>query len=196
LTALSDDEPEGATPLSPEAREGLIPSGVSLRHELNEYEQANITKARLWAVDRKRNPVDVLFCKNLHRRMFGEVWSWAGAYRSHNTYPVGCDHQQIEQMLYQLVGNTQFWIDNKTFQPDEIAVRYHHGLVKIHPFANGNGRWSRLMGDVLARYLDRPVFSWGGSQLVGDDEVRKSYLAALRKADGDDFSDLPAFARS
>jgi Fic-DOC domain mobile mystery protein B len=196
LTALADEEPEGATPLSPEARAGLIPSGVSLRHELNEYEQANITEGRLWAIDRKRNPVDVPFCRNLHKRMFGQVWNWAGAYRSHNTYPVGCDHPHIEQQLYQLVGNTQFWVDNKTFQPDEIAVRYHHGLVKIHPFANGNGRWSRLMGDVLARYLDRPVFTWGGSQLVGDDEVRKSYLAALRKADGEDFPDLLAFARS
>lgn len=196
MSALSDAEPEGATPLLAEARAGLIPSGVSLRHELNEYEQANIAEARMWAVDRKRNPVDVAFCKNLHKRMFGQVWAWAGAYRSHNTRPVGCEYPHIEQQLYQLVENTKFWIDNRIFAPDEIAVRYHHGLVKIHPFANGNGRWSRLMGDVLARYLDRPVFSWGGSQLVGADEVRNAYLAALRKADGDVFHDLLAFARS
>jgi Fic-DOC domain mobile mystery protein B len=196
LTAFSDDEPEGATPLTPEGREGLIPSGVSLRHELNEYEQANITEARLWGLGRKHNPVEVPFCRNLHRRMFGTVWKWAGVYRAHNTYPVGCDHPHIEQQLYQMIGSTAFWIENQTFAPDENAVRFHHGLVKIHPFANGNGRWSRLMGDVLARYLDRPVFTWGGSQLLGDDDVRRAYLASLRKADGDDFPDLLTFARS
>ena len=196
LTAFSDDEPEGATPLTPEGREGLIPSGVSLRHELNEYEQANITEARLWVLGRKHNPVEVPFCRNLHRRMFGTVWKWAGVYRAHNTYPVGCDNPHIEQQLHQMIGNTAFWIENQTFAPDEIAVRFHHGLVKIHPFANGNGRWSRLMGDVLARYLDRPVFTWGGSQLLGDDDVRRAYLASLRKADGDDFPDLLTFARS
>jgi Fic-DOC domain mobile mystery protein B len=196
LTAFSDDEPEGATPLTPEGREGLIPSGVSLRHELNEYEQANITEARLWGLGRKHNPVEVPFCRNLHRRMFGTVWKWAGVYRAHNTYPVGCDHPHIEQQLYQMIGSTAFWIENQTFAPDEIAVRFHHGLVKIHPFANGNGRWSRLMGDVLARYLDRPAFTWGGSQLLGDDDVRRAYLASLRKADGDGFPDLLTFARS
>lgn len=195
MTDLQNDEPEGATPLTPEARAGLIPAGVTLRRELNEYEQANITDARLWAVERKRNPVDVPFCRNLHRRMFRRVWRWAGDYRGYNTN-IGCDHTCIEEQLYQLVGNTLWWIEHTTFKPDEIAVRYSHGLVKIHPFQNGNGRWSRLTGDVLARYLDRPVFSWGGSQLVGDDEVRDAYLAALRKADGDDFVSLLAFSRS
>jgi fido (protein-threonine AMPylation protein) len=115
LTAFSDDEPEGATPLTPEGREGLIPSGVSLRHELNEYEQANITEARLWGLGRKHNPVEVPFCRNLHRRMFGTVWKWAGVYRAHNTYPVGCDHPHIEQQLYQMIGSTAFWIENQTF---------------------------------------------------------------------------------
>lgn len=195
MSDLADGEPEGATPLTPEAREGLIPSGVSLRHELNEYEQQNIAEARFWALDRKRNAVDVPFCRNLHKRMFGQVWKWAGSYRTYNTN-IGCDHHQIEQQLYQMVGNTLWWIEHKAFDPDEIAVRYHHGLVKIHPFANGNGRWSRTMGDVLAQYLGRPVFTWGGSQLVGDDPMRAAYLAALRKADGEDFPDLLAFARS
>jgi Fic-DOC domain mobile mystery protein B len=167
LTAFSDDEPEGATPLTPEGREGLIPSGVSLRHELNEYEQANIMEARLWVLGRKHNPVEVPFCRNLHRRMFGTVWKWVGVYRAHNTYPVGCDHPHIEQQLYQMIGSTAFWIENQTFAPDEIAVRFHHGLVKIHPFANGNGRWSRLMGrcaGALSRssgfYLGRQPASW------------------------------------
>jgi Fic-DOC domain mobile mystery protein B len=162
---------------------------------LNEHEQANIADANLWATGRKHNPVAVPFCRNLHRRMFDRVWKWAGVYRKSNTN-IGVDFPQIEQHLYQLVGNTQWWIDNKTFEADEIAVRYHHGLVWIHPFPNGNGRWSRMMGDVLARRLDRPAFTWGGSQLVHEEVVRKAYLTALRRADGHDFSDLLAFARS
>lgn len=195
MTQAIDDEPEGATPLKAAAREGLIPAGVTLRHELNEYEQENIAEARLWAIDRKRDPIDVRFCKSLHKRMYSRVWKWAGDYRDYDTN-IGCDHVQIEQQLYQLVGSTRFWIENKIFEPDEIAVRYKHRLVQIHPFPNGNGRWSRLMGDVLARFLDRPVFSWGGSQLLDDDIVRQTYLAAVKKADGDDFPDLLAFARS
>ena len=196
MTELAEDEPEGATPLNPEARAGLIPAGVTLRRELNEHEQANIADAILWTSLRNHNPVAVPFGRTLHRRMFGKVWKWAGDYRKHNTQPVGCDYQHIEQLLYQLVASVEWWVDNKTFTADEIAVRYHHGLVKIHPFPNGNGRWSREMGNVLARRLDRPTFSWGGSQLVGADDVRKAYIAALRKADGEDFPDLLAFARS
>jgi fido (protein-threonine AMPylation protein) len=112
--------------------------------------------------------------------MYNRVWRWAGDYRGRDTNIVRSNPDQ--QQLYQLVGSTLWWIEKKTFEPDEIAVRYKHGLVKIHPFRNGNGRWSRLMGDVLARHLDRPVFSWGGSQLVDDDVVRKAYLAAVKKA--------------
>lgn len=195
MTDLAEEEPEGATPLTPEAREGLIPSNVTLRSELNEVEQANINEALLWSHGRKHNPVAVPFGKNLHRRMFGKVWRWAGDHRKSDTN-IGVDHAQIDDQLYQLVGNAQWWIDNKTFEADEIAIRFKHRLVAIHPFLNGNGRWSREMGNVLARRLDRPTFTWGGSQLVDHDAVRKAYLAALRKADGDDFPDLLAFARS
>lgn len=105
MTELTDEAPEGATPLTPEDSEGLIPASVTLRHELNEYEQENIAEARLWAIDRKRNSVDVPFCKNLHKRMCNRVWTWAGAYRSHGV-KIGCNPIQIEQQLYQPVGST------------------------------------------------------------------------------------------
>jgi len=195
VTDLQNDEPEGATPLNPEARAGLIPPNVALRRELNEVEQANIAEAMLWSKSRRHNPVSVPFCRNLHRRMFGKVWRWAGTCREFNTN-IGCDHRQIEQLLHQFVGNTEYWVENRIFGPDEIAVRFHHGLVAIHPFPNGNGRWSRLMGDILARRLGRESFTWARSALIDEDDMRKAYIAALRQADGDDFRDLLVFARS
>jgi Fic-DOC domain mobile mystery protein B len=195
LTDLTDAEPEGATPLTPEARAGLIPSHVTLRRELNEVEQQNIAEAVFWSLGRRHNPVSVPFCRNLHVRMFGEVWRWAGTYRRHDTN-IGCDHRQIEQQLHQLTGSARYWIEHRTFPADEIAVRYHHGLVAIHPFPNGNGRWSRLMGDILVRRLNGETFTWGGSRLLSDDAMRSAYIAALRKADRLAFDDLIAFARS
>jgi Fic-DOC domain mobile mystery protein B len=98
--------------------------------------------------------------------------------------------------LYEALDNTRFWIENKTFPPDEIAVRFHHALVFIHPFPDGNGRWSRLMADVLAVRLGQPRFTWGAPDLQGEGEARDKYIATLKTADNHDFAPLLAFARS
>jgi Fic-DOC domain mobile mystery protein B len=189
------DEPDDATPLSAEEREGLIPSHVALRRELNELEQQNILQADAWAFRRKRNPIDEPFGRNLHRRMFGEVWRWAGTYRTTNKN-LGVDRTLIQPRLYQALDDAGYWIEHGGHEPDELAVRFHHALVFIHPFPNGNGRWSRLMGDILAVRLGRNRFSWGGRDLRSADEVRAAYIAALHKADAHDFTPLIAFARS
>jgi Fic-DOC domain mobile mystery protein B len=189
------DEPEHATTLTPEEREGLIPSHVTLHSELNELEQQNILEADTWASLRKRNPVGEPFGRNLHRRMFRNVWSWAGAYRKSNKN-LGVDWQLILPRFYEAVEQTKFWIDNKTFPPDEIAVRFHHMLVSIHPFPNGNGRWSRLMADILIVKLGGKRFTWGGGALREANETRKNYIAAVKAADNQDFAPLLAFARS
>jgi Fic-DOC domain mobile mystery protein B len=189
------DEPEHATTLTPEEREGLIPSHVTLHSELNELEQQNILEADTWASQRKRNPVGEPFGRNLHCRMFGDVWSWAGTYRKSNKN-LGVDWQLILPRLYETVEQTKFWINNKTFPPDEIAVRFHHMLVSIHPFSNGNGRWSRLMADILIVKLGGKRFTWGGGSLRETNETRKSYIAAVKAADNQDFAPLLAFARS
>lgn len=188
-------EPEGATPLTLDERQGLIPSNISLRHELNEVEQQNIAKAMLYADERKHNPIAVPFAKGLHKRMFGDVWKWAGQYRQ-SEKNIGCMPWLIEPQLYDLVANAQTWVEFNSFPPDEIAVRFHHELVKIHPFANGNGRWSRLMGDILARRLDRPAFTWGSASLVDAGENRTTYIAALKVADGYNIGPLLALARA
>jgi Fic-DOC domain mobile mystery protein B len=189
------DQPKHATPLTPEEREGLIPSHVTLHSELNELEQQNILEADTWALLRKRDPVGEPFGHNLHRRMFCDVWTWAGTYRTSNKN-LGIDRQLILPRLYEALEQTRFWIDNKTFPPDEIAVRFHHTLVSIHPFPNGNGRWSRLMADILIAKLGDKRFTWGGGALRAADETRNTYIAALKSADNQDFAPLLAFARS
>jgi Fic-DOC domain mobile mystery protein B len=189
------DEPIDATPLTPEEREGLTPSHVTLRRELNELEQQNILEADTWVFARKHDPVNEAFVRNLHHRMFGSVWRWAGTYRTSNKN-IGVDRNQIQLRLNEAMDNVRYWIEHKTFPPDETAVRFHHVLVFIHPFPNGNGRWSRLMADILAISLGQPRFTWGSSTLRTADLTRQAYIEALRAADNHDFTGLIAFARS
>ena len=189
------DQPDDATPLTPEEREGLIPSHIALRRELNEVEQQNILLATTWALERRRDPVDEGFAKRLHRRMFGKVWKWAGEYRTSDKN-IGVSRWQIQIELNRVFGDVRYWIEHETYPPDEIAVRFHHAIVLIHPFPNGNGRWSRLMADILVARLGRPRFSWGSSALRAADETRRAYIAALKSADQHDFKALLGFARS
>jgi Fic-DOC domain mobile mystery protein B len=184
-----------ATPLTPEEREGLIPSHVTLRSELNALEQQNILEADAWASSRRWNPVSEPFGRNLHRRMFRDVWRWAGIYRT-SEKSIGVEWPLIQPRLYEALEQTRFWMEHKTFPPDEIAVRFHHALVLIHPFPNGNGRWSRLMADILVVKLGQKRFTWGGRALRAADETRHAYIAALKAADNHDLAALFAFARS
>lgn len=190
-----NDVPIHATPLTAEEREGLIPSHVTLHRELNELEQQNILEADTWVFARRHNPLRRAFLRSLHHRMFGKVWRWAGVYRSSNKN-IGVDREQIQIRLDEALDNVRYWIEHKTFPPDEIAVRFHHELVFIYPFPNGNGRWSRLMADILAIRLGQPRFSWGSSSLRAADKTRQAYIEALKAADNHDFTALIAFARS
>ena len=192
---LIDAEDEASTPLTAEERSALIPTYITLRSELNEAEQIGIADADRWAFSRKRNALDEEFLFQLHKRMFREVWKWAGEVRR-SERNIGVDHWHIRPDLRTLLDDVRYWIEHKTHEVDEIAVRFHHRLVFIHPFPNGNGRWSRLAADLLAVQLGRSRFSWGSGNLVAIDEMRRRYVAALRAADGHDIEPLLAFARS
>ena len=194
MTGLHD-EPDDATPLTPEELEGLIPSHVTLRSELNELEQQNIVEAEVVIFARQRNPVTEAFALRLHRQMFGKVWKWAGKYRTSNRN-LGVNYYDIQPQLRSVFDKVQYWIEHKTYLPDEIAVRFHRDIVWIHPFPNGNGRWSRLMADLLVTRLGQPRFSWGGSTLRGPDQTRRAYIDSLRVADNHDYGPLIQFARS
>lgn len=186
---------DAATPLSPEEREGLIPSYITLRGELNTAEQENILEAETWAFRRRRDVLDETFLNNLHNRMFGRVWRWAGEYR-HSDKNVGVDWVRIPQELRQLLDDCRFWIENESYESDEIAARFHHKLVRIHCYPNGNGRHGRLATDLLLAAMDRPRFSWGRENPVDAGATRDLYVAALRAADGHDIAPLLAFIRS
>jgi Fic-DOC domain mobile mystery protein B len=190
-----DDEPDHATPLSPEERDGLIPSHLTLRSELNELEEENILAAAIWAFQRRRDAVQESFGRNLHKRMFGTVWRWAGVYRTTNKN-LGVEYGLIHARLGETFERIRYWAEHEIFPPDEIAVRFHHELVAIHPFPNGNGRWSRLMADLLVVRLGQARFTWGRSSLRTGNEVRRSYITALKAADNHDLALLIAFARS
>ncbi len=192
---LFQDDDEANTPLTPEEREQLIPSYITLRHELNEAEQVNIGDALRWAYARKRDVLKNDFLNELHRRMFGDVWRWAGQYRT-TARNIGIDAYRIPVEVRQAIDDARYWVEHKTYPLDEIAVRFSHRLVAIHPFPNGNGRFSRLVGDLLARQLGRPAFTWGRANLVDAGATRARYVEALRAADNHDFKLLLLFARS
>jgi Fic-DOC domain mobile mystery protein B len=189
------DATEGATPLSPEARKGLIPTHVTLRSELNELEQKNIGKADAWAFLRKRNVLEENFLKGLHKRMFREVWQWAGGYRKSQTN-IGVLPYLIQPGVYQIIGDMRVALQHKSFEQDELAVRLSHRLVLVHPFENGNGRWSRLVGDLMIVKQGGKRFTWGSVNLQEGGKDKKKYTEALKSADNHDYVPLIRFARS
>lgn len=196
MTSELFDAEDGNTPLSAEEKLGLIPSYITLRHELNEAEQINITEGEKWATRRTGDWLNEDSLRELHRRMFGEVWSWAGDYSKENNRRIGSDSFQIPLDLREMLDDVRYWIDNATYPSDEIALRFHHRLTQIHPFPNGNGRFSRLVADLLARQLGRDFFTWGRTDLAEPSKTRRHYIDALRAADHHEIEPLLEFARS
>ena len=190
----AQDVAAGATPLSIEERAGLRPSYIATRGQLNEAEQANILAANKVLFGRRRpwKPVDLAqaeFLRWVHRKMYGDVWSWAGEYRRSDKN-IGVPWMTVP------VATEGFLRDVRAFPPDELAIRFHHRMVLIHLFPNGNGRHSRAMADLMILSLGGTRFTWGGSALGGHDEVRRQYIAALREADRHEIGPLLVFART
>lgn len=189
------EAPDDATPMTPDERKGLIPSDITYRRELNKAEQDNITRGQTWALARRRNVMSGRFVRDLHRRMLSDVWRWAGKFRT-SERNIGVPHYEIPLALRQLLADAAAWIEHEAYAPDEIAVRFHHRLVQIHPFPNGNGRHSRLMADLLVMQLGRERFTWGRTSLHDAGDVRRRYISALEAADNHDIAPLVDFARS
>jgi len=190
---------KGQTPIDEEELEDLLLPTISTRGELDEFEQSNIEKAIEWSLKISLSINEVLsidFIKELHSRMFSEVWGWAGSFRRSNKN-IGVDKYLIGQELFKLTEDCKYWIVNKTYPEDEIAIRYKFRMVSIHPFPNGNGRHSRISGDILvSKVLKRPTFSWGGLDIGKEGETRSRYMKSLYSADQGDIIPLMEFARS
>ena len=176
----------------------MLISTITTRGELDEFEQLGVEKANEWLLGRKLSADKILteeFIKNLHKRMFSDIWQWAGEFRKSDKN-IGVDWTTIGVELKNLLDDCKYWIENKIYSEDEIAVRLSHRIVSVHPFANGNGRHSRLMGDVLSnKVFGKPYFTWGIRNLVKPGEARTKYLQALRQADKNDYQPLIEFAR-
>jgi len=190
----------GSTPLEDEELEGLIPSHIQTKAELNQWEALNIARGQEWAFGHRRlDPLSVPTLKDLHRAMFGETWSWAGTFRRSDKNISPYHWTQVPVLMRELVDNTRASYDASSRTPeslDELAVRFHHQLVRIHPWPNGNGRHARLATDVLLARWDRPPFSWGSTDLTREGTARTEYLTALRAADAGSFRKLIEFART
>ena len=184
---------DNSTPLTEDEKDGLKLKWITLRSELNEVEARNIAEAQVWLLSNKTKDIySDVFLRNLHKKMFGEVWKWAGIYRT-TERNIGVAPYQIPIKVMQLFDDVKFWIKNGTYVNHEIAVRFHHRLVQIHPFPNGNGRVSRLMADLILQKLEGTSLYWGDTNLVNVSEVRSKYIDALRKADLGDYTDLLNF---
>ena len=195
MTYRDDPTGDAHTELSDEDREGLIPTYIATRDDLNEAEQTNITDAVVGRWPRTDLLLDDRYLRNLHRVMFSKVWKWAGDYRQRETN-IGIDPAQISVAVRQLVGDAIAWVEFGTYQTDELAVRFHHRLVAIHPFPNGNGRHGRIAADFLVSALGNTPFSWGAQLKVDTTELRSRYVRALQCADNNDLADLLHFART
>jgi Fic-DOC domain mobile mystery protein B len=192
---LSTPEGDGHTALSPDDTEGLVLTHIATRGDLFEAEQRNIAEALLRRPPGAATLLDDRFLRDLHKRMFGNVWAWAGKYRTRETN-IGINPDEIGVAVRTLVDDARVWIEYTPSESDELAVRFHHRLVAIHPFRNGNGRHGRVAADYLAQSLGRPRFTWGATLRRDTQSLRKEYHTALQEADRGNITRLLVFARS
>src|SRR5574344_1655137 len=186
---------DNSTPLTSDEKDGLKLKWITLRSELNEVETRNLLNAQKWLLSFP--PKDILndtFLRKLHKKMFGDVWKWAGIYRT-TERNIGVSPFQIQVKLMFLFDAVKFWIENGTYCNSEIAVRFHHRLVQIHPFPNGNGRVSRIMADLLSIKLTGKKLNWGSCNLSEISEIRQLYISSLRQADTGNYADLLNFVK-
>ena len=190
---------DGQTPLDEDEKEGLLIKSIATRGELDEFEQKNIEDAIQWSLTRKFKTDLILtetFIQDLHKRMYSNVWKWAGEYRKTNKN-IGVDKLEIPVALRSLIDDASYLLENNVYEPDEFALRFKHRLVSIHCFPNGNGRHSRMIADIIIEKIYQlPVFSWGSKSLADENDSRKKYLIAIRKADKGNLDLLLKFARS
>ena len=190
---------DGQTPIDEEEKVGLKIKSITTQSELDEFEQWNIEKAVEWTIHanlKSKNIFSEKFIKDLHRRMYGDVWRWAGEFRR-SEKNIGIKWTRISVELKKLIDDTEFWISEGKMSAEEIALRFKHRIVSIHCFPNGNGRHSRMMADIIMESVfGKDIFTWHQSNMVKADKTRKEYISALKKADIGDIKPLIDFAKN
>lgn len=186
---MVEGEPDGATPLDPNEAAELIPGHLRSRADLNAWEQANILSAASWTLRARMPALEEKTVRELHRRMFDQTWQWAGRYRTSDKN-IGVCWATIPEEVRKLVDDAEYWFEHETFPIKEAALRLHHRMVQIHPFANGNGRHARLWADLILRQHKREPFDWKAGNLDQPGDARQDYIAALKKADVGNYEPL------
>ncbi|MCB0343006.1 MAG: mobile mystery protein B [Pseudobdellovibrionaceae bacterium] len=189
--------PKGSTPLDPNEIIGLIPDYITTQGELNSLEKENISKAIKWSEGRNhKNLLESSFIFNLHKRMLSDVWRWAGIQRTSDK-SIGVDWRHIPSQMKLLLDDTKYWIENDTYLWKEIAARFHHRLLQIQAFPNGNGRHARLMTEILLQQYDQPTPTWGihkpEDTIDVEGTIRDEYIRSLQEADNKFFNRLIKF---
>jgi len=196
---LDFDPTVGQTPLDEDEKAGLLITTITTRGELDEFEQLGVEQAVAWTMATRPSTERILteeFVLELHRRMFQDLWRWAGQYRTTNKN-IGVDTTKVRIEVRKLLDDSRYWIEHRVFGEDEICVRLSHRMVSIHPFANGNGRHSRLLADtLLTSGFGNTRFSWGSLNLAAPGAARAAYIGALHEADQNNYRPLLEFARS
>ena len=185
----------GATPLDPDEIFGLRHKHITTRADLDHLEQANIEDGLIWLSKQKEtNVLNEQFIKKLHLKLFGQVWRWAGTFRL-TEKNIGVDPLTISTELYKLIGDCEYWMQHSVFPAVELAARFHHRLVFIHLFPNGNGRHARIMADcLLTNIFKLKPINWSGNyEAPRMQERRKQYIRALQEADRGEFKPLIDF---
>jgi Fic-DOC domain mobile mystery protein B len=191
--------PKGATPLDPDELAGLIPEFISIQSELNIVEQENILAGKNWALKYKKDLLEETFVRALHKKMYQDVWKWAGHYRK-SQKTIGVEVHQISTQIALLMKDAKSWIEFESYPWFELLARFHHRLVLIHPFVNGNGRFARLHTELLALRFQQKVPTWGAQNFKGElgqeSDIRKQYIRCLQMADRKNFKELTRFIYS
>lgn len=189
---------DGRTPLPEEFKKDLMPKykHIQLGGELDEAEEENITEGLVWLDDQKSDPKDWLFWQRLHKKLFKNVWKWAGKFRTHLLMNEDFNHPgYINENVKKLEGDLKYWLSSKEkMDPKEAMARFHEGLLTIHPFTNGNGRTSRILLEAICKHECIQAPSWGAKIKSNAKNHRNTYIAAVMKARHErDFHDLIQF---
>jgi Fic-DOC domain mobile mystery protein B len=180
----------GQTPLDDIS--GLRIRSITTTGELNAAEAENVRRAVLkyttTKLTRRSARFDLRWMLKLHKEMFGEVWSWAGTLRKGQTN-IGSPPHLIEIELHTLIEDLRAW-EASGMPLLEQAVRLHHVAVRIHPFAGGNGRWSRMLANIWLMLHGAGPIEWPEATIGSASVIREEYLRAVRAADAGDYRAL------
>jgi len=188
------DAPENATPV--EDASGLIPTHITTKEQLNEWEVNNILKAaERYLTKRLKRIITVDFIKKVHKDMFDDTWEWAGQFRKRDL-SIGVDWHKIQVEVKKLADDIEFWGKGKSdLNIFEQSIRIHHRLVKIHPFLNGNGRHARMIADIFLYSCRHKMPIWPSHEIISSTDIRKRYINVLNKADKNDYRPLEKFTK-